>query len=211
MTASTGWGAMSKDGAPERRMAMFQGWKQRFVGGIALAAAIVLGSTMTATSVPADSGWSWEGAVVGGVIGGLIGPTIDHEHDRQGSVGFSMSVGTFHDGPVFVHRHRAGWHRPPWHQTWVWHSPRVHPRAWHAHPPWYQHRQWHGPRVHVRHWHVHPERHTIRQRHVRQVHRQPGNLHSQHHRHRHVHSQPVHQPPRHAHSQRRHHGHNHNW
>ena len=54
---------------------MIQSWKQRLIGGIALTTAIVLGSTMAATSVRADHARSWEGAVVGGVIGGLIGST----------------------------------------------------------------------------------------------------------------------------------------
>ena len=189
MTTSTGWGAVSKAGDRKRRMAMTQSWKPRLVRGIALAAAIALGSTMATTSVRADSGWSWEGAIVGGVIGGLIGPTIDREHDRVGVVSFSTTLGTFHDGLFIVHRHHGGWHRHPWHHQREWHVWRGHQRTWYVHPPRYQHRQWHGQRVHQQPRHVHPPQH----------------------RHRHVHSQQVHQPPRHAHTQRRHHGHNHNW
>ena len=189
MTTSMGRCAASKAGDRQRRMAMTQSWKRRLVGGIALAATIALGSTMSTASARADSGWSWEGAIVGGVIGGLIGPTIDREHDRRGVVSFSTTLGTFHDGPFIVHHHHGVWHQHPRHHQRGWHVWRGHRMPWHVHPQRYQHRQWHAPRVHLRQWHAHPPKHQ----------------------HRHVHSQQVRQPPRHAHSQRRHHGHNHNW
>ena len=169
---------------------MIQRWKPRLAGGIALAVAIVLGSALVAESPRADSGWSWEGTVVGGVIGGLIGSAIDRKHDRLGSVGFSTTLGTLHDGPFIVYRHHGGWRHHPWRHQRGWHVWLGHQKPWYVHPPRYRHRQWHGPRVQ----------------------QQPRYVHPPHHQHRQWHSQRGHQQPGHANRQRRHyHGHDHNW
>lgn len=190
---------------------MMKGWKQRLVGGIALTAAIVLGSTVAATSTQADSGWSWEGAFVGAVIGGLIGPAIDHEHDRRGSVGVSTTRGAFYDGPLIVYRHHGGWNHQPWRHQRKWEVRLGHQRPWRVHPPRYHHRQWLGPRIHLRLWYAHPPRHQYRQWHGPRVHQQPRYVHPPQHQHRHWQKQRAHQPPRHAQVQRHYHGHGHNW
>ena len=100
---------------------MIHSRKRRLIGGIALAVAIVLGSSLAATSLRADSGWSWEGVIVGGIIGGLIGSTHDGRTDRLAAVGVSTALAPFYDGPFIVHRHHGGWHRHPWRHRRGWH------------------------------------------------------------------------------------------
>ena len=206
LTTSIGWGAATQAGNQDRRMAMIQSWKQRLIGGIALTTAIVLGSTMAATSVRADHARSWEGAVVGGVIGGLIGSTTGKRHDRLAAVSIAAVLGTLYGGQFTTH-HR--YHRPSHHQR-QWQGQRVRQQPWYVHPQRYHERQWHQ-RVHQRPWYVHPQRHQQRQWHGQRVHQQPRYVHPQRHQHRQRHSQRVHQQPRYLHPQRHQHRHDHRW
>ena len=151
---------------------MIQSWKQRLVGGIALTTAIVLGSTMAATSVRADHARSWEGAVVGGVIGGLIGSTTGKRHDRLAAVSIAAVLGTLYGGQFTTHHRHAGWYHRPSHHRRQWHGQRVRQQPWYVHPQRYHERQWHQ-RVHQRPWYVHPQRHQQRQWHGQRVHEQP--------------------------------------
>ena len=208
---STGWDAATQAGDRDRRLAMSRSWKQCLVGGFALATAVVLGSTMAATSVRADPGWSWEGAVVGSVIGGLIGAAIGEGPGRPGTVRFSTTVGTFHDGPFVIHRHGSGWHQRPWHHQRRWHGWRIHVPHRYVHPQRYHHRQWHAPRVHLKPWRVHPQRQLHRQWHSQQFHRQSRQVQLQHHQHRNWHSQRGQQQPRHVQPRQHGHRHHHNW
>ena len=113
---------------------MIQSWKQRLIGGIALTAAIVLGSTMAATSVRADHARSWEGAVVGGVIGGLIGSTVGKRHDRLAAVSIAAVLGTLYGGQFTAHHRHAGWYHRPLHHQRQWHRQRVRQQPWYVHP-----------------------------------------------------------------------------
>ena len=208
-------------------------WKRCLIGGIALAAVVVLGSTVAETPARADHEWSWEGVIVGGVIGGLLGPKSDKRSKHRNSFSVGVTLGDPYDGPFFVHRHHGGWHQHPRHRrhgwsVWLgypgprhihpqryhhreWYGPRLHVRPWQAHPQRHKYRQWHGPRVHLQPWHVHPERHEYRHWRRHQVHPQPRHVHPPQHRHRHVYSQRVHPQPRYVHPQRHRHGHDHRW
>ena len=168
---------------------MIRSWKRRLVGGIALCVAIVLGSSLAATSLRADSEWSWEGAIIGGVIGGLIGSTHDGRTDRLAAVRVTTALAPFYDGPFVVHHHHGGWHRHPWKHRRGWHVWLGHRDPWQVHLDRYHHRQWRGPRVQLR----------------------PVPPHPQGHQHRQVHGQRAQQQTRHTHTQVHRHGHAHNW
>ena len=164
---------------------MIQSWKRRLVGGIALGIAIVLGSSLAATSLRADSQWSWEGAIIGGVIGGLIGSTHDGRTDRLTAVRVTTALAPFYDGPFVVHHHHGGWHRHPWTHRRGWHVWLGHREPWHVRLDRYHHRQWHGPRVQLRSVPPHPQAH--RHRHGHQAHRQIRHTNPHVHRHGHAH------------------------
>ena len=208
--ASIGLRATSETSDRERRMAMIRKWKRCLVGGIALTAAIVLGSTMAETPARADHEWSWEGAVIGGIIGGLLGSTTGKRSKHWDSFSVGVTLGNPYDGPFIVHRHHGGWHQHPRHRRHGWSLWLDRPGARHVHPRRYHHRQWYGPRIHLRPWYVHPQRHQYRQWHG-QVHQQPRHVHPQQHQHRHKYSQRVHPQPRSVHPQRHRHGHDHRW
>lgn len=190
---------------------MIRSWKRRLVGGIALAAAVAVGLTVAATSLRADSGWSWEAAIVGGVIGGLIGSTSDERVHHRSAVGFAAAVGPFYDGPFFIHHHHGVWHRHPWQHRRGWHVWLGHPGPWYVHPNRYHHRQWHSPQARLRSWSAHPPAHRHPQWHEQRVHQQPRHVHVQRHQHRHRHGHQAQQQTRPTQTQVYRHGHAHRW
>ena len=147
--------------------------KRRLIGGIALALAIVFGSSVAATSLRADSGWSWETGIIGGVVGGLIGSTSDTRSHHRPAIGFATVVHPFYDGPFILHHHNGVWHRHPWQHRRGWHVWLGHHGPWYVHPDRYHHRQWHEQRVHQQPRHVHVQRHQHRHRHGHQALQQP--------------------------------------
>ena len=166
---------------------MIRNWKRRLLGGIALGVAIVFGATVSATSLQADSKWSWEGAIIGGVIGGLIGSTHDGRTDRLAAVSVTTALAPFYDGPFVVHHHHGSWHRHPRKHRHGWHVWLGHQDPWHVHLERYHHRQWRGPRVQLRSVPPHPQAHQHRQAHGQRAHPQPRHTHTQVYRHGHTH------------------------
>ncbi len=164
---------------------MIRSWKRRLVGGLALGVAIMLGSSLAATSLRADSEWSWEGAIVGGVIGGLIGSTHDGRTDRRAALRVTTALAPFYDGPFIVHHHHGGWHRHPWKHRRGWHVWLGHWEPWHVRLDRYHHRQWRGPWVQLRSVPPHPQAHQ--HRHGHQAHQQTRQTNPQVHRHGHAH------------------------
>ena len=155
---------------------MTRSWKRRLAGGIALGVAVVLGSTVAATSLRADSEWSWEGAIIGGVIGGLIGSTHDGRSDRVAAVSVTTALAPFYDGPFVVHRHHGNWHRHPRKHRRGWHVWLGHQDPWHVHLERYH--QWGGPRVQLRSAPPHPQAHQHRQAHSQRAHPQTRHGHA---------------------------------
>ncbi|MDE0381132.1 MAG: hypothetical protein OXI20_18030 [Rhodospirillales bacterium] len=189
---------------------MIQSGKRRLIGGIALALAIVFGSSVAATSLRADSGWSWETGIIGGVVGGLIGSKSDVRFHHRPAVGFATVVHPFYDGPFILHHHNGVWHRHPWQHRRGWHVWLGHHGPWYVHPDRYHHRQWHAPQARLRSWSAHPPGHQHRQWHEQRVHQQPRHVHVQRHQHRHRHGHQAHQQPwptQHVYR----HGHAHRW
>ena len=212
LTISIGRYATSKAADQERRMAMMQNWKQCLVGGIALTAAIVLGSTMATPPARADHEWSWEGAVIGGVIGGLLGSTTGKRSRHWDGVSVGVTLGNPHDGPFIVHQHHGAWHQHQRHQRRGWIVWLDHQGPWHVHPQRHHRRQWNNaPRFHPQPWQVHPPRQHYRQWHGPQAQLQPRYVHPQQNRHRHLHKQRAHVQPRYVHPERHRHGHKHRW
>ena len=130
---------------------MMRSWKQYLVGGIALTAAIVLSSTMAATSVQADPRRSWDGTVVGGVIGGLIGSTIGKGSGRLAAVGVGAVLGSLYGDQLATRRHHAGVHHRPSHRHRQWHGHRFHQWPWYVQPRLHhrRHHGWKPPHAHA--------------------------------------------------------------
>ena len=202
---------------------MIRSWKRRLVGGIALGMGIVLGSSLVATSLRADSNWSWGGTIIGGVIGGLIGSTHDSRTNRLATVTVTTALAPYYDGPFVVHHHHGGWHRHPRQHRRGWQVWLGHPDPWYVHHDRYHHRQWHGPRVHgprvygprvqLRTSPTHLQGRQYHQAHGQRAHQQPRHTHVQRHQHRHGHGHghQAHQQTRHTHTQVHRHGHAHRW
>ena len=211
LTIPIGRYATSKAADQERRTAMMQNWKRCLVGGIALTAAIALGSTMATTPAHADHDWSWEGAVIGGVIGGLLGSTTGKRSKHRDGVRVGVTLGNPYDGPFIVHQHHGAWHQHQGHHRrgWIVWLDRQGPM--HVHPQRHHRRQWHAPRVHPQPWQAHPPRQQYRQWHGPQVQLQPRYVHPQKHRQRHWHKERAHVQPRYVHPERHRHGHKHRW
>ncbi len=188
---------------------MMGSWKRRLIGAIALGIAIVLGSSLAATSLRADSKWSWEGVIVGGILGGLIGSAHDGRPDHVAAITVTTGLAPFYDGPFIVHRHHGGWHRHPWKHRRGWHVWLGPQDPWYVHTDRYHHRQWRGPRVQLRSQPAHPTRHQHPQAHGQRAHQQPQHVQVQTHQHRH--GQQVHRQTRQTNPHVYRHGHAHRW
>ncbi len=164
---------------------MIQSWNRRLVGSLALGIAIVLGSSLAATSLRADSAWSWEGVIVGGILGGLIGSAHDGRTDHVAAITVTTGLAPFYDGPFIVHHHHGGWHRHPWQHRRGWRVWLGRQAPWSMHHDRYDHRQWRGPRVQLRSAPPHPQGH--RHRHGHQAHQQTRQTNPHVHRHGHAH------------------------